>query len=48
MGDVKYFVKLKKEDGTPVKGAQITAHQLIQAADEKIELSAAYFSDCKR
>lgn len=26
----------------------ITAHQLIQAADEKIELSAAYFSDCKR
>ncbi|MEM0134631.1 MAG: NYN domain-containing protein [Thermoplasmatales archaeon] len=26
----------------------ITAHQLIQTADEKIELSSAFFSDCKR
>lgn len=27
---------------------KITANQLIQVSDEKIELSAAYFSDCKR
>lgn len=26
----------------------ITARELIQASDEKIELSAAYFNDCKR